>query len=883
MKVILPLTALLVFAVLAGFSNAHCYPECFPNNPPSIAGLPDQTVMVGQSTPFWDLYTYASDTEDYYTDLMFSIDYQSNPSVINCYITGNRYVGCNNAQSAGYSDITVRVTDTGGLIDTDSFRITVQSPPPVNTPPMISGIPDYTVNAGQSIPSIDLFGYASDAQDSDSALVFSIDSQSEGSVISCSIASNRYAQCGTAQKAGFSDIIVRVTDTGGLSDTDSFRITVQSQPPANTPPVISGIPDLTINLGQTISLVDLFAYASDSQDPDTAFSFSIDSQSNPGVINCYITGNRYVGCGAAQSTGFSDVTVSVTDTGGLSSADTFRITVQSQPPSGDHAPVINSLRITPSSPEDTDTLTCTAQVSDQDGNLQSVQFRWLVDGALDRTRTIQVSGSSSTVQDTLDSSRSGLGDEVKCEAAAYDSTGLQDSDFDAVVIQRQDCGVDVLNLEVIDNNKIRFRIRNTGNSQQNINYKVYVDGGIIGESSVTLNLDELEIIQNSYSFGIGSFIVKVKATAQCGSTDSETIVHEVLNPCPETSSCPGPQPGNEDPVVDSVRITPSSPEEGDELTCRVELSDDEGDLDRVQLKWLVEGDLERTRTIYVSGSHDDVEDTLSSGWFNGGDEVRCEARVFDRDANEDSDSDVVTIGGEQGCGVDVYNLESIDNNEIRFRIRNTGQDTESINYKVYVESEVIIEHSISLDEDEWDSIEETFSFDIGDSIVKVKAKAECGSTDTEFLSIDGDHGICQKKYLDEYRCSGSWSQRKYQNSDCSSLWVNYESCSSGCSNGFCTGTGGQCGVSIQKFDYQTSIVAGNAAYVTLEARNTADRQETITLSLWVDGQLKESYPSTVSTGSTSLGHFTIIRLRERTRSWQRPRPTAEPRTREQQL
>ena len=89
---ILPLAALLVFAVLAGFSNAHCYPECYPNTPPSIAGLPDQTVMVSQSTPLWDLYTYASDTEDYYSDLMFSIDYQSNPSVISCYITGNRYV-----------------------------------------------------------------------------------------------------------------------------------------------------------------------------------------------------------------------------------------------------------------------------------------------------------------------------------------------------------------------------------------------------------------------------------------------------------------------------------------------------------------------------------------------------------------------------------------------------------------------------------------------------------------------------------------------------------------------------------------------------------------------------------------------------------------------
>jgi hypothetical protein len=44
---------------------------------------------------------------------------------------------------------------------------------------------------------------------------------------------------------------------------------------------------------------------------------------------------------------------------------------------------------------------------------------------------------------------------------------------------------------------------------------------------------------------------------------------------------------------------------------------------------------------------------------------------------------------------------------------------------------------------------------------------------------------CTEKYLDEYRCSDNWKQKKYQNSDCSTTWVFYEYCSYGCSGGEC--------------------------------------------------------------------------------------------------
>ena len=44
---------------------------------------------------------------------------------------------------------------------------------------------------------------------------------------------------------------------------------------------------------------------------------------------------------------------------------------------------------------------------------------------------------------------------------------------------------------------------------------------------------------------------------------------------------------------------------------------------------------------------------------------------------------------------------------------------------------------------------------------------------------------CTPGYLDEYRCSGNYRQRKFQYADCSTVWINYEYCDYGCSNGRC--------------------------------------------------------------------------------------------------
>lgn len=115
-----------------------------------------------------------------------------------------------------------------------------------------------------------------------------------------------------------------IFDTDGQTATGSSSVDIRP----NIPPTISGIPDITSQLAETIPAVDLWNYASDNEDPDSALTFSIEAQSDSKVINCFIEENRFVKSEASKSVGFSDVTVKVTDSGGLSNTDTFRITVE---------------------------------------------------------------------------------------------------------------------------------------------------------------------------------------------------------------------------------------------------------------------------------------------------------------------------------------------------------------------------------------------------------------------------------------------------------------------------------------------------------------------------------------------------------------------------
>ncbi len=107
----------------------------------------------------------------------------------------------------------------------------------VDTPPTITDLPDQSLPLnGSADDAIDLWAYTNDADDPDADLSFSIaNSPAPGAGVS--LDANRYVDITpTAGWIGTTDVQIQVTDSAGLTDTDSFQVSV-------------GAPDIAVDPG----------------------------------------------------------------------------------------------------------------------------------------------------------------------------------------------------------------------------------------------------------------------------------------------------------------------------------------------------------------------------------------------------------------------------------------------------------------------------------------------------------------------------------------------------------------------------------------------------------------------------------------------------------
>jgi subtilisin family serine protease len=99
----------------------------------------------------------------------------------------------------------------------------------------------------------------------------------------------------------------------------------------NTAPVITGLPDQTLLVNTSLdNAIDLWAYASDFESPDSDLTYSIDNTPDPNA-GVTLDSDRYIDINPTTDwTGQTDVTIRVEDPGGLSDTASPSVTASSQ-------------------------------------------------------------------------------------------------------------------------------------------------------------------------------------------------------------------------------------------------------------------------------------------------------------------------------------------------------------------------------------------------------------------------------------------------------------------------------------------------------------------------------------------------------------------------
>jgi PKD repeat protein len=124
------------------------------------------------------------------------------------------------ASQLGDNDVTVRVEDLGGLVDTQTFTISVSEPPP-NLTPTITSVPVTTATENL------LYNYDVEASDPNvgDVVTFSLDAAPAGMTIDPTTGLIQWTP--DSLQLGDNDVTVRVEDAEGLYDTQAFTVTVE--------------------------------------------------------------------------------------------------------------------------------------------------------------------------------------------------------------------------------------------------------------------------------------------------------------------------------------------------------------------------------------------------------------------------------------------------------------------------------------------------------------------------------------------------------------------------------------------------------------------------------------------------------------------------------
>jgi PKD repeat protein len=271
------------------------------NAPPSANAGPDQGVNVGATVSF-DGSSSSDDLDSLaQLNLTWTFTYDGGPITLWGVTPSFDFL------ISGTYAVTLTVTDSNGLGDTDTMTVTV------NAAPHADAGADRLVNAG-AVVTFDASGSTDDI-DSLAALNYTWSFTYGGSPVL------RYGvgPTFTFSQGGVYNVTLTVRDTGGLVDVDYVEITV------NLAPVASAGPDQDVNIGAAVHF-DASA-TTDDMDAIGALNFTWSFTYSGTPRNLWGVSPSF----QFSETGSYIVTLTVTDSNSFSSTDTLLVNVNGPP------------------------------------------------------------------------------------------------------------------------------------------------------------------------------------------------------------------------------------------------------------------------------------------------------------------------------------------------------------------------------------------------------------------------------------------------------------------------------------------------------------------------------------------------------------------------
>ena len=290
-----------------GLTATQSFLVTVPNRMPVVVeSMPAETVQVGETTTH-DLASHFSDPDG---DPLAYAAAVSDTALAEVSIS--RDVLSVTAIAKGRTQVTVVATDAEGLTAALTFDVTV----PNRTPQAIGVIPLATVSAGETT-TVDARAYFNDP---DGDVLLYAAAISDSSVAMVSVAGSTVTVA--ARGKGDAIVTVTVTDAEGLDAVQQFVVTV----PNRAPVAKRAIAALTLEAGETLGLP--MSPHFDDPDGDSLVFAAVASDS--AVVGVSVLGSSVEV--AALGKGEAVVTVTVSDTEGLTAGQSFVVTVPNRMP-----------------------------------------------------------------------------------------------------------------------------------------------------------------------------------------------------------------------------------------------------------------------------------------------------------------------------------------------------------------------------------------------------------------------------------------------------------------------------------------------------------------------------------------------------------------------